>query len=160
MLQLGLVLVVGLAAVNVLPRLIASQLSSTLLPEASGGPFSRMDSEQCHAAADAVEDFPGPNADQARKLGLGLEADLEAARLQAAAAASLYADVARNVTAPSLAIELVAVTGRLDQAAATFDQPMTQSAFREEWRAVGKSIATLAARCRAIDRWIDAHLAE
>jgi len=151
-----LTIVLVVAFINLYPRLV----SSLLLPEAAGGPYTRADAEQCHTASAELAGYPGEGADVARHVGLGLDGDLQTARTQAAAASAAFAGKARQLTAPASRAKLDDVAAELDKAAAAFAQPMTQTAYRAEYRRVGGVIEAFAGYCQSIDRWIKNNLRE
>jgi hypothetical protein len=149
-----------LVAIFVGPSLVTRALSGVLVPVASGGPFSRTDSDQCHAAATALAGFPGKEALEAQHLGLGLGANIRIAREQAARAAASYAVTARSLAATASRTDLEDVASRLDDAKAKFGGPMTESEFRSEFERVIATIDGFSTHCVAIDRWIQNNLRE
>jgi hypothetical protein len=146
--------VFALIAISVLPSL----LRSTLLPEASGGPYSQADADSCHEAATSLASFPGKDASEAQHLGLGLDADVPTARSQAANAATKYAAMARAANAPASRGALDQVANALEASAAAYSSPMTVAEFRDEYRSDRTAIEGLAGWCQAIDRWIKNNL--
>jgi hypothetical protein len=154
------VLILGLIFVPLLPRLVGELALNALTPEASGGPYTAADLEQCYAARDALKGFPGDDALAATQLSLGMEADLPTARAQAAAAAAEWAEMARSIDAPATQPVLDQNVAALLGAKARFDEPMTANEFRIEFRPLKDWPATFTLHCLAIDRWIKANVRE
>ncbi len=152
------VLVLGLIFVPLIPRLAAELARSVFLPEASGGPYAAIDSEQCYAARDELKTFPGDGASEATKLSLGSAADLPTARAEAAAATALYAEKARTIDAPATRSKLDEYSGAFEGAKAEFEAPMTENEFRSAFRDLKGWMTTLTLHCQAIDRWIKANV--
>jgi hypothetical protein len=154
------IIAIVLVAIFVGPSLVTRAVNGVLVAEASGGPFSRTDSDQCHAATTSLAGFPGKEALEAQHLGLGLGANIRVAREQAAKAAAAYATAARSLVAPASRTDLEDVAVHLDDAKAKFGGPMTESEFRSEFEGVIAKINDFSMHCVAIDRWIQNNLRE
>jgi hypothetical protein len=138
------------------PGLISSAIrSSVTTTPPPGVSWTLADAETCLATAQALSAWPDDDGGPVTRLGLGISDDVVEARAIAVQSGVDFARMADRLRPPGAEAELAALRDEFATAAQAFGQPITVTAFREKYHAIGSASRALTARCRAVGRWVD-----
>lgn len=149
------------SAMTDLSHQMLSGLGAPTAAPPSGTAWTAADGQACHAAYDAVSDWPGKSAtipiDVVMHSG---SSDVKAARQAAETAAKAYLASSAALSIPAASFEIGAFRSSLSDLATTAAQPLTISDFRTKYQRTIDTLSGIRTRCAAIDQWVHDHVAQ